>query len=150
MAIKGYGSGNDILVIVGGKAVGHCTSTKISTKSETKSRSVKPLASEPSGTGLWKENTVTGLSISISASGLRYVGETESDVAAYMNAIKASGTVDIEVKSRGATAAFIAGKFVIESLEQDENAGEDGTYSVSLVNSGMPTTYDGTKLNTPG
>ena len=77
-ARNGYCNGSDMLVYVGGKAVGHCTSHTATFNSETKDRAVKPKASAPISAGLWKNKTVTGLSISISADGLVHYDETES------------------------------------------------------------------------
>ena len=62
---QGYLNGNDLLLFVGGKAVGHCGSYSVDYKSETKTRAVKPIASAPPGSGKFKETTVTGQSISI-------------------------------------------------------------------------------------
>ena len=39
--------------------------------------------------------------------------------------------------------AYLVGKFVITSLEEDSPAQDDATYSVSLENDGEPTTYPG-------
>ena len=62
-ARTGYCNGSDMLVYVGGKAVGHCTSHTATFNSETKDRAVKPVASASLSAGLWKGKTVTGLSI---------------------------------------------------------------------------------------
>ena len=73
-----YINGSDLLLNVGGKAVGHCTTHTTTYNSETKDRAVKPVASAKKSAGLWKGKVVTGLSISISAEGLRYYTETEN------------------------------------------------------------------------
>ena len=70
-----YINGSDLLVNVGGGAVGHSTTCTITFNSETKERAVKPLASLPKSAGLWKEKGITGLSISIKADGLRVYEE---------------------------------------------------------------------------
>ena len=54
---QGYLNGNDLLLYVGGKAVGHCVSYSVDYKSETKNRAVKPIASAPPGSGKFKETT---------------------------------------------------------------------------------------------
>ncbi len=41
----GYCNGSDMLLYVGGKAVGHCTTHTSTFNSETKDRAVKPVAS---------------------------------------------------------------------------------------------------------
>ena len=74
----GYINGSDLLLSVGGKAVGHCTSHTLTFNSETKDRAVKPVSAATISAGLWKGKGVTGLSISISAEGLRFYGETEN------------------------------------------------------------------------
>lgn len=47
MEDTGYINGSDLLLKVGGKAVGHCTSHTLTFNSETKDRAVKPVASAP-------------------------------------------------------------------------------------------------------
>ena len=66
MAETGYINGSDLLLSIGGKPVGHCTSHKLTFNTETKDRAVKPLATQGSKAGLWKEKGVNGLSITIS------------------------------------------------------------------------------------
>ena len=78
MANTDYINGSNLLLMVGEKAIGHCTSHTLTFNSETKERAVKPPASEAASSGLWKRKGVTGLSISISAEGLRYTGEAEN------------------------------------------------------------------------
>ena len=41
----GYVNGSDLLLKVGGKAIGHCTTHTTTFNTETKDRSVKPVAS---------------------------------------------------------------------------------------------------------
>ena len=72
----GYVNGSDLLLQIGEKAVGHCSTHTLTFNSETKERAVKPVASLPKSAGLWKEKGVTSLSISISAEGLRFYDET--------------------------------------------------------------------------
>lgn len=50
---SGYVNGSDILLSVGGKAVGHCTTHTITFNSETKDRAVKPAAANGYSAGLW-------------------------------------------------------------------------------------------------
>ena len=72
-----YINGSNILLMVGDKCIGHCTTHTLTFNSETKDRAVKPIQSDTSTTGLWKTKGVTGLSISISAEGFRYASEPE-------------------------------------------------------------------------
>ena len=46
MAKQGYVNGSDLLMTIGEKACGHCTSHTTTYTSETKDRAVKPLASK--------------------------------------------------------------------------------------------------------
>lgn len=144
-----YINGSDLLVGIGGKAVGHCTSHKTTFTSETKDRAVKPLASKGVTAGLWKEKGVTGLSVSVSADGLRYYDETEGGFTANAALWGAGQTVDVECYQRGATDAsakgevYLKGKFVITSIEENASAQDDVTYSISLENAGEPEIYPG-------
>ena len=76
-AKSGYCNGSDMLLYVGGKAVGSCTSHTSTFNSETKERAVKPVASAGMSSGLWKKKGVVGLSYAISAEGLVFYDETE-------------------------------------------------------------------------
>lgn len=149
-----YINGSDLLVGIGGKAVGHCTSHKTTFTSETKDRAVKPLASKGVTAGLWKEKGVTGLSISVSADGLRYYDETEGGFTANAALWGAGQTVEVECYKRGATDAaakgevYLKGKFVITSIEENASAQDDVTYSISLENAGEPEIYPGKTTTT--
>lgn len=141
---SGYINGSDLLLSVGGKAVGHCTSHTLTFNSETKDRAVKPAASAGYSSGLWKGKGVTGLSISISAEGLRFYGETENgydEIAAKWGKGQA-----VEVKAfqrEGDEIPYVVGNFVIASLEETSPAQDDATYSISLESDGEPSTYPG-------
>ena len=76
----GYCNGSDMLLYVGGKAVGSCTTHTTTFSSETKERAVKPVATARISGGLWKKKGVVGLSYSISAEGLVFYDETENSV----------------------------------------------------------------------
>ena len=140
----GYINGSDLLLSVGGKAVGHCTSHTLTFNSETKERAVKPAASSNYSSGLWKGKDVTGLSISISAEGLRYFGEAENgfdEIAALWGvgqhvAVKA-------FQREGDATPYVEGNFVITSIEETSPAQDDATYSISLESDGEPTNYPG-------
>jgi predicted secreted protein len=140
----GYINGSDILLSVGGKAVGHCTTHTLTFNSETKERAVKPAASEGYSAGLWKGKGVTGLSINISAEGLRFYGEEENG----FNEIAAKWGVgqSVEVKAfqrEGDANPYVQGNFVIASIEETSPAQDDTTYSISLESDGEPTVYPG-------
>lgn len=142
-ARTGYCNGSDMLVYVGGKAVGHCTSHTATFNSETKDRAVKPVASASLSAGLWKGKTVTGLSISISAEGLVHYDETESGFKELLAAWKTGAPVTVKCMERANDSEpYLEGSFVITSLERTDPAQDDSTYSIQLENNGEPTTLD--------
>jgi predicted secreted protein len=144
MADTGYINGSDLLLKVGGKAVGHCTSHTLTFNSETKDRAVKPVASAAKSSGLWKGKGVTGLSISISAEGLRFYDETENGHEQMASLWGKNASVEVEAFKRGGDKTpYVKGNFVIASLEETSPAQDDATYSVSLENDGEPETYPG-------
>lgn len=137
-AKTGYINGSDLLASIDGKACGHCTSHTTTYSSETKDRAVKPLASDASGNaGLYKEKTVTGLSVQVKCEGLRFYGETESGLKSLLSKWKVGGFVELKGFARGNdTAPYMSGKFVISSLEESAPAGDDTTYSATFDNTG--------------
>ena len=145
---SGYVNGSDLLLFIGGKAVGHCTSHTLTFNSETKDRSVKPVASKGISAGLWKAKGVTGLSISISFEGLSNYDETETSFKDLIAAWKTGKSVEVKAYERevtdgeGPKTPYLVGKFVIASLEQSAPAQDDVTYSGSLENDGEPDTLD--------
>lgn len=144
MADTGYINGSDLLLSIGGKAVGHCSSHTLTFNSETKDRAVKPVATAGKGSGLWKDKGVTALSISISAEGLRSYDETENGYTEISALWGAGTTVDVLAYKRGGdTSPYVKGKFVIDSVEETSPAQDDATYSVSLSNVGEPDVYPG-------
>lgn len=151
--MEGYVNGSDLLLFVGGKAVGHCTSHTLTFNSETKDRNVKPAASQGAQAGLWKGKGVTGLSISISAEGLRFYNETENgfdEIAAKWGVgqsvkVKAyqRGENGVVETGNGASEPYVEGDFIIASIEETSPAQDDATYSVTLENDGEPDVYPG-------
>lgn len=143
----GYCNGSDMLVYVGGKAVGHCTTHTTTMTSETKDRAVKPVSTKSISAGLWKSKGVTGLSISISSEGLVFYGESETGYKALVAAWKAGKSIEVKCMEReNSTQPYIKGKFVITSLDRTDPANDDSTYSVSLENDGEPDTLDETAI----
>ncbi|MGM9687522.1 MAG: phage tail tube protein [Alloprevotella sp.] len=142
--MENYINGSDLLLSVGGKAVGHCSSHTITFNSETKDRAVKPLASQGKSAGLWKSKGVVGLSVSISAEGLRFYNETENGFEEISAKWGAGASVDVKAFEReGDDAPYLSGKFVIASIEETSPAQDDATYSISLENDGEPDVYPG-------
>lgn len=143
MAKTGYCNGSDLLLYVGGKAVGSCTSHTATFSSETKERAVKPVASAALSSGKWKKKGVVGLSYSISAEGLRFYDETECGFKELFKLWKAGESVEVKCMEReAAEKPYLVGKCVITSLEETAPAQDDATYSVNLENDGEPTTLD--------
>ena len=143
----GYCNGSDMLLYAGGKAVGHCTTHTTTLSSDTKDRAVKPVASAGISAGLWKGKGVTGLSIGIKADGLVFYEESESGYKTLFSAWKAGKSIDVKCMEReNSEKPYLAGKFVISSLERTDPAQDDASYSVSLDNDGEPETLDETAL----
>lgn len=148
---KGYINGSDLLLKVGGKAVGHCSSHTLTFNSETKDRAVKPAATAAKSSGLWKNKGVTGLSISISFEGLRFYDETESGYEQIAPSWGKGESVEVEAFKRGNDMTpYVKGNFVIASLEETSPATDDATYSGSLENDGEPETYPGKDTTNSG
>ena len=144
MAETGYINGSDLLLMVGEKAVGHCTSHTLSFNSETKDHAVNPVATAPKSSGMWKGKSVTGLSISISAEGLRFYDETENGHEQIAPLWGKGDSIEVKAFKRGDDKTpYVSGKFVIASLEETSPAQDDATYSVSLENDGEPDVYPG-------
>lgn len=119
----GYCNGSDMLVYVGGKAVGHCTTHTTTMNSETKDRAVKPVASKGISAGLWKGKGVVGLSISISAEGLVFYGESETGYKALVAAWKAGKSVEVKCMEReNSDKPYLKGNFIVSSLERTDPA----------------------------
>lgn len=140
-----YCNGSNMLLYLGENAFGHCTTHTATMNSETKDRAVKPAASKAKTNGMWKEKGVTGLSIAISAEGLIYDGETEASYSKMMAAWKSGQPVQIKCMQRGnSQKPYLAGSFIISSLERTDPAQDDSTYTINLDNNGEPDTLDET------
>lgn len=144
---KGYCNGSDMLLYVGGKAFGSCTSHTTKFNSETKERAVKPKATASMSSGLWKRKGVVGLSYSIDAEGLVFYDETENGYKALLALWKAGKSVEVKCMEReNSDKPYLAGMCVIASLERTDPAQDDSTYSISLENDGEPTVLDETAI----
>lgn len=140
-----YCNGSNMLLYLGEEAFGHCTTHTATMNSETKDRAVKPAASKAKTNGMWKEKGVTGLSIAISAEGLIYDGETEASYQKMLAAWKSGQPVKIKCMQRGESKKpYLAGSFIISSLERTDPAQDDSTYTINLDNNGEPDTLDET------
>ena len=140
-----YCNGSNMLLYLGEDAFGHCTTHTATMNSETKDRAVKPAASRAKTNGMWKEKGVTGLSIAISAEGLIYDGETEASYQKMLAAWKSGQPVKIKCMQRGESKKpYLAGSFIISSLERTDPAQDDSSYTINLDNNGEPDTLDET------
>ena len=142
----GYVNGSDMLLYIGSKAIGHCTSHTTTFNSETKDRSVKPVASASISNSLWKGKGVTGLSISIAFEGLCFYEETESGFRETLGSWRTGQPVTAKCMERESTDPYLEGPFIIASLERSDPAQDDSTFSGTLENDGAPTTLDETKI----
>ena len=143
-----YCNGSNMLLYLGEDAFGHCTTHTATMNSETKDRAVKPAASKAKTNGMWKEKGVTGLSIAISAEGLIYDGETEASYQKMLAAWKSGQPVKIKCMQRGnSKKPYLAGSFIISSLERTDPAQDDSTYTINLDNNGEPDTLDETAFS---
>lgn len=139
-----YINGSDLLLKVGEGAVGHCTTHTTTFNSETKERAVKPVATQPKTSGLWKGKGVTALSISISAEGLRFYEEAESGFDEVSAMWGKGQSVDVEAFERTKDSSpYLKGKFIITSIEEQAPAQDDVTYTINLENDGEPDVYPG-------
>lgn len=143
----GYVNGSDLLLTVGGKAIGHCTTHTTTFASETKDRAVKPPIANTSLTaGLWKNKGMSGVSVSITFSGLMVYDETEGALKSLLDLWKTGQPVTVTCVERGENAApYVTGEFIISQLEAVAAAQDDVTYSGTLDNAGE-VTIDTTKL----
>ena len=141
MAKQGYVNGSDLLMSIGGKACGHCTSHTATYNSETKDRAVKPASTESAANaGLFKEKTVTGLSVQVKCEGLRFYGEEENGMKELLAKWKTGATVELKGFARGSDAApYMSGNFIISTLEEAAPAGDETTYNATFDNTGVVT-----------
>lgn len=142
-----YVNGSDLLLSVGGKAIGHCTTHTLTFNSETKDRAVKPLSTKAKTAGLWKEKGVTSMSISVSAEGLRFYNETENGYEQLAALWGKGQSVEVLGFQRGSDdSPYLKGKFVISSIEETSPAQDDATYTINLENDGEPDVYPGKEV----
>ena len=140
----GYIKGKDLLLKVGGKCVGHCTSHTITYSSTTEEVKVKPVASKPVSQALFGDKEVTGLAVSISFEGLRFYDETENGFEEISALWGAGAAIDVESFKRSQdTAPMFKGSCIIDSIEEVSGADGNATYSGQLSNNGEPDIFPG-------
>lgn len=134
--------GTDLILSVGGSALGFSTGCKISTTTETGERVTKEASS-----GKWKEKYVKSFSESISADG--FVIADGYNTYAELKKLQLKGEpVDASYGGRNGVGPSGSGKYIITSLELDAQAGDDSKYSIQLENTGK--VGDATKPGTVG
>ena len=134
--------GTDLILSVGGNALGYSTGCKISTSTETGERVTKESAS-----GKWKEKYVKSFSETISADGCVLTdGVTTTPTYDQLKDLQTTGQpVDVTYNVReagqrtGKTTGGYKGKYIITSLDLDGQAGDDAKYSIQLENCGAVT-----------
>lgn len=140
----GYKNGSDLLLSIGGKCVGHCSSHSVTYNSDTKEHAVKPESVKAKSSGLWKGKAVVSLNISISAEGVRFYSETENGFEQIVPMWGKGQSVEVQSFARGGdTSPTLKGKFVITKIEETNPAQDDATYSIDLENDGEPDVYPG-------
>lgn len=114
------------------KAQAAATSHTVTYSGETKERTTKDTAS-----GAYSKKKVTKLSVSIKCEALVSYGDT-AGYDALLASYKARQEVKLKYGFAEETSGdkYEEGNFVITSLEQTSQAGEDATYSATFENSG--------------
>jgi predicted secreted protein len=129
----------NLILSVGGNALGFSTGCKVSTTTETGERLTKEAA-----TGKWKEKYVKSFSETISADGVVLTdGTSATPTYDQLKALQLAGepiTATYSLrdgdKRTGKTSGGYSGSYIITSLELDAQAGDDAKYSLQLENSG--------------
>lgn len=131
--------GTDLILSVGGNALGYSTGCKVSTSTETGERVTKEAASCK-----WKEKYVKSYSESISADGVVLVDGTSAmptydqlkDLQTAGQPIECTYAVRSGSTREGKTTGQYKGNYIITSLDLDAQAGDDAKYSIQLENCG--------------
>ena len=148
-----YKHGSKLILFMGTKALGHCSSLEIQDQAETKSRAIKSLPDyseqesdtdlQPSAgedktkDGLWDEKSVSKRNVTINAEG--FVCDEESGVG-YDDLLEMMDNA-VPVKAKYAydgeeNQKYRVGKFIITNLQRSTPADDDETYSLTLENTG--------------
>lgn len=131
--------GTDLILSMGGNALGFSTGCKVSTSAETGERVTK----EASG-GKWKESYIKSFSEQITADGVVLTDGT-SDVPSYDQVkdlmmkgepVETAYNLREGDKRTGKSTGGYKGKYLITALDIDAQAGDDAKYSLTLQNCG--------------
>lgn len=140
---SGYRDGTDLILSVNKIALGHSTTCKISDNAETGERVTKEAQ-----TGKFKEKYIKSLSETITAEGFSYQGDQMGYPALktlMLTATPVHLSYSYRANTNNGTAANQAyeGDFVITSLEETGDAGDDAKWSVTFENTGAVTEATG-------
>lgn len=143
--MEGYINGSDMLLAVFNKAIGHCTEHTVTYDTTTKERAVKAPESQGITASLFKETTVTGLSVTISFKGLQVYNETELDADTLKALWKEAKPVTAECFRRPengvtgtARSPYLKAQFVITKLTESATAEDDASFDGELKMTGSP------------
>ena len=142
-----YVKGKDLLFRMGEKCIGHCSEHTINYSTSTSDVAVKPPASEPASSGLFKEALIDGMDITVDFKGLRATEESENgfeEIAALWGAAEPVECAGF--KRSNDTKPHLKGNFVITSLVETNGADGIAEYNGSLKISGEPEIYPGKKV----
>lgn len=143
--MEGYINGSDMLLAVFNKAIGHCTEHTVTYDTTTKERAVKAPETQGVSASLFKETTVTGLSVTISFKGLKVYDETELDAETLKALWKEAKPVTGECFNRPAAGVsdgnrqpYLKADFVITKLTESATAEDDASFDGELKMTGAP------------
>lgn len=125
-----YRDGTDLILSVGGHALGHSTECKVSYKAETGTRKTKEAAA-----GKWNEKYVKTLGCTLTASGFVHEDDNNNSIDTLRTAFKNAQPVTASWAYRDGSG-IDSGQFIITSLDHEGKAGDDETYSITLENTG--------------
>lgn len=145
---RGYVNGNDMLLAINGKQVGHSTEHVTNYNTTTKERAVKAPEKEKISVSLFKELTVTGLEITVSFKGLRVYDEDGLSVELLRSMWKNAQPVPFECYDRPANGVtgsnrdpYLVANGIITKLTENAPADDDVTFDGEIKMSGAPTTW---------
>lgn len=131
--------GTDLILSMGGNALGFSTGCKVSTSAETGERVTKEASGDK-----WKESYIKSFSEQITADGVVLTDGT-SDVPSYDQVkdlmmkgepVEAAYNLREGDKRTGKSTSGYKGKYLITALDLDAQAGDDAKYSLTLQNCG--------------
>lgn len=150
-----YINGSDMLLAISSKQFLYSTGHQTTYDTQTKERAVKAVESAGINASLFKDVSVSGLSISITANGLRVYGDSKDEKGTGAAAIKEmwrnAKPVRVEcylrpqdgVKSSGGglsanRSPYLVAMFIINKITEGGKADEDATFDVELQMTGAP------------